>query len=246
MSMTLDLDLQGGRQMQTTGKATAVKAMMVAAAAMGIALAGCSSADTTGSGASSGPSTSAGTSAGSSTSSGNETGAVASCLVGNWRTTGVAGTFNGNGVNGTLSGGAGVTVNIAADGKTAVNFDKMEPVNFNFAVAGGNVKGSATYGGTVNGTVTTPSGTSGTFEPVGKVDFGSVVVTVDLTSPTTARVADKVALAQFVGTNAAETGNAVDSQPILRKGTYDCSGGGLKLGPPAGTTGVGTWTLEKA
>ncbi len=227
--------------MRTTGKATAVKAMMVAAT-MGIALAGCSSAGTTGSGASSGPSTSGSTSAGT----GTETGTAASCLVGNWRSTSVAGTFSGNGINGTLTGGAGVLVNIGVDGKTAVNFDKMEPVNFNFAVAGGNVKGSATYGGTVNGTVKTPSDTSGTWEPTGKVDFGSVVVTVDLTSPTTARVADKVGLEQFVGTNAAETGNAVDSQPILRKGTYDCSGGVLKLGPPAGTTGVGTWTLEKA
>jgi hypothetical protein len=226
--------------MRMTGKATAVKAMMVAAAATGIALAGCSSADTTGSSASSGPSASAGA------SNGSETGTAASCLVGNWRATGVAGTFSGSGVNGTLIGGAGVTVNIGADGKTAVNFDKMEPINFNFAVAGGNVKGQSTYGGTVNGTVKTPSGTSGTFEPVGNVDFGSVVVTVDLTSPAAARVADKVGLAQFVGTNAADTGNAVDSQPILRKGTYDCSGGTLKLGPPAGTTGVGTWTLEKA
>jgi hypothetical protein len=231
--------------MRTTGKAMAVKAMMVAAATMGIALAGCSSADTTGSGASSGPSTSGPTS--TSSSSGSESGAVASCLVGNWRTTGLAGTFNSNGINGNLTGGAGATVNIAADGKTNVNFDNMQPVNFNFAVAGGNVKGTFTYGGTVNGTVKTPTGTSGTWEPVGTVDFGSVVVTVDLTSPTTARLADKVPLSQFTGTNAANTGNAVDSQPILRKGTYDCSGGNsLKLGPPAGTNGIGTWTLEKA
>jgi len=230
--------------MRTTGKATAVKAMMVAAAATGIALAGCSSADTSGSTASSGPSASTGTSAGSST--GTESGSAASCVVGNWRATGVAGTFNGNGVNGTLTGGAGVTVNITADGKTAVNFDKMDPINFNFAVAGGNVKGTGTYGGSVNGTVKTASGTSGTFEPIGNVDFGSVVVTVDLTSPTTARVADKVPLSQFVGSSAADTGNAIDPQPILRKGTFDCSGGTLKLGPPAGTTGIGTWTLEKA
>jgi hypothetical protein len=221
------------------------KAMMVAAATMGIALAGCSSAGTTGSGASSAPSTPGSTSTG--TSAGSGTGTAASCLIGNWRTTGVSGTFDSNGVNGTLAGGAGVLVNIGADGKTTVNFDKMEPVNFNFAVAGGNVKGNSTYGGSVNGTVKTPSTPTGTWEPIDKVDFGSVVVTVDLTSPTNARVADKVALEQFVGSNAANTGNAVDSQPILRKGTYDCSGGStLKLGPPAGTSGVGTWTLEKA
>jgi hypothetical protein len=231
--------------MPTTGKATAVRAMMVAAATMGIALAGCSSADTSGSSASSAPSTAGSTSAGSG--SGTETGTAASCLIGNWRATSVDGTFNGNGVNGTLSGGSGVTMTIAADGKTTVNFDSMQPVNFNFAVAGGSVKGSFQYGGSANGTMQTPSATSGTWEPVGTVDFGKLTVTVDLTSPTTARVADKLPLAQFVGTNSAEAGNAVDGQPILRKGTYDCSGGTtLKLGPPAGTTGVGTWTLTKA
>jgi hypothetical protein len=231
--------------MRITGKATAVKAVMVAAAAMGIALAGCSSAGTDGSSASSGPSAADTASAGSGSSS--DAGTAASCVVGNWRTTGVDGKFDSNGVNGTLTGGAGITMNVAPDGKTTVNFDSMQPVNFNFAVAGGNVKGTFQYGGTVNGAVKTPSTPTGAWEPVGNVDFGKVTVTVDLTSPTTARVADKVALAQFVGTNAANAGNAVDAQPILRKGTYDCSSGStLKLGPPAGTTGVGTWTLEKA
>jgi hypothetical protein len=231
--------------MRTTGKATAVKAVMVAAAAMGIALAGCSGEGTAGSSASSGPSAADTASAGSTPS--GDTGSAASCVVGNWRTTGVDGKFDSNGVNGSLSGGAGATMNVAPDGKTTVNFDSMQPVNFNFAVAGGNVKGSFQYGGTVNGTVKTPSTPTGAWEPTGTVDFGKVTVTVDLTSPTTARVADKVPLAQFAGTNMANAGNAVDAQPILRKGTYDCSGGStLKLGPPAGTPGVGTWTLEKA
>ena len=231
--------------MRTTGKAMAVKVMVMAAATMGIALAGCSAEGaegTAGSSASSGASASS--SAGSGT--GSDTGSAASCLVGDWKSTSVQGTFNSNGVNGTLTGGAGVTVSIAADGKTTVGFDKMEPISFSFAVAGGNVKGSFVYGGAVKGTVKTPSATSGTMEPVGTVDFGSLTVTVDITSPTSARVADKLPLAQFVGTNSADAGNAVDGQPILRKGTYDCSGSTLKLGPPAGTTGVGTWTLEKA
>jgi len=230
--------------MRTTGKAMAAKVLVMAAATMGIALAGCGAGGTAGSSASSGASASS--SAGSGSGSSADTGSAASCLVGNWRSTSVQGTFNSNGVNGSLTGGAGVTMTIAADGKTTVGFDKMEPVSFNFAVAGGNVKGTFVYGGTVNGVVKTPSATSGTWEPVGTVDFGSLTVTVDITSPTTARVADKLPLAQFVGANSADAGNAVDGQPILRKGTYDCSGTTLKLGPPAGTTGVGTWTLEKA
>src|SRR5690348_16357630 len=138
--------------MRTTGKA-----MMVAAATMGIALAGCGSAGTTGSGASSAPSTAGSASTGTSAGSGT----AASCLIGNWRSTGVSGTFDNNGVNGTLAGGAGVVVNIGADGNTTVDFDKMEPINFIFAVAGGNVKGTSTYGGTVNGTVKTSSEPTG-------------------------------------------------------------------------------------
>jgi hypothetical protein len=230
--------------MRTTGKAMAVKVMVMAAATTGIALAGCSAAGTAGSSASSGASASS--SAGSGSGSGSQTGSAASCVVGDWRSTGMQGTLDSNGVNGTLTGGAGVTMSIAADGKTTVGFDKMEPVGFSFAVAGGNVKGAFAYGGAVKGTVKTPTATSGTWEPVGTVDFGSLTVTVDITSPTTARVADKLPLAQFVGTNSADAGNAVDGRPILRKGTYECNGGTLKLGPPAGTTGVGAWTLEKA
>src|SRR5690348_3477148 len=116
--------------MRTTGKAMAVKALMVGAATMSIALAGCGSADNTGSGASSGPSTSGPTS--TSASSDNGSGSAASCLIGNWRTTGLAGTFNSNGINGSLTGGGGATVNIGTDGKTTVNFDNMQPVDFNF------------------------------------------------------------------------------------------------------------------
>jgi hypothetical protein len=234
--------------MRTTGRA-----MLVAAAALSIALTGCTSSGNNSNGGTGGPSGattaspdtsgSAGASSGSSTGG---TGTAASCLVGNWKTTGLAGKLSGNGVDGSLTGGSGVQVGITADGKTTVNFDGMQPVQFTFKVAGSDVKGSFTYGGKVNGTVKTPTGTEGTWEPTGSVDFSALTVTADITNPATVRVADKLPLNQFVGTGQADTGNAVDAQPILRKGTFKCTGNKLELGPPAGTPGVGTWTLQKA
>jgi hypothetical protein len=226
--------------MRTTGKA-----MMVAAAALGIALTGCTSS----SGGSTGGSPQAGGS-GTATSSGSGTGSTsgvaASCLVGTWRSTGVDGKITGNGVNGTVSGGGAVGLTIANDGKTTVNFDTMQPITFTFAVPGGDVKGAFTYGGKVNGTIKTPTEATGTWEPVGTVDFNTLTVTVDLTTPASMRVADKIPLSQFAGTGASDAGNAVDAQPILRKSTYKCGDGKLELAPPAGTPSIGTWVWTKA
>jgi len=119
-------------------------------------------------------------------------------------------------------------------------------VNFTVTISGGNLAGNFVYGGAVDGTIKTPSSDTGTWEPVGNVDFGSLNVTVDIASPLKQRVADKVKLSEFAGTGATSTGNAVDAQPILRQMQYTCSGSTLTLAPPAGAVGVGTWTLAKA
>jgi hypothetical protein len=224
------------------------KAMLVAAAALGIALTGCTSSST---GGSTGGSPQAGSSGGANTSgggsnSGSTSGAAASCLVGTWKSTGIDGKLTGNGMNGTLAGGGGVGLTIAADGKTTANFDTMQPVTFTFTVVQQEVKGSFTYGGKVNGTVKTPTDATGTWEPVGTVDFNTLTVTVDIANPAAVRVADKLPLSQFAGTGATDTGNAVDAQPILKKSAYKCSDNRLELSPPAGTPGVGTWVWTKA
>jgi hypothetical protein len=234
--------------MRTTGKA------LVAAAAGLIALTGCTATNGDGgsAGASGSPSGSTGASAspssstGSSSGNGATTGKAAQCLVGSWKTTKLAGTLSGNGANGSLTGGSGVLMTIGADGKTTVNFDGMQPIGFAFSLAGANAQGTFTYGGAVNGTIATTGDTSGTLEPVGNADFGSLTVSANLTSPTAAQLANKVPVAQFVGSNSASTGNAVDAQPILKRSTYTCTAGTLELGPPAGTGGVGTWTWQKA
>jgi hypothetical protein len=227
--------------MRSTAKVT-----IVAITALGMGLAGCSDGAGTPSAGSSGK-TSAGASA--ATSSGpagtSETGAAASCLIGTWKATGLDGKLSGP-VTGTFTGGGGTRLTIDAAGKAQVDFGTMQPVTFAFTVAGGDVKGSFGYGGKVNGTVKTPTTATGTWEPVGTVDFSTLTVTVDLTSPAAVRVADKTSIADFAGTGTADTGGAVDAQPILKKGSYDCSGSALKLGPAQGGPDTGTWTFTKA
>src|SRR5687768_16395641 len=57
------------------------------------------------------------------------TGSSAACVVGNWRSV----KFDIQSVGGVdvnEQGGGGLTVGIAPDGKTEVNFDSMQPVTF--------------------------------------------------------------------------------------------------------------------
>jgi hypothetical protein len=224
--------------------------LLVAAAAVSIGLAGCDNGAKSGT-----PSASGGTSgsSGSATtgSSGGPTGAAAggtaaSCVVGTWKADSSSGQLNNSGVTGTIQGGGGFTLKINSDGGTIVDFDGMQPAMFSFAVAGGEIKGQFMYGGQVKGTLKMPgTGTSGNWEPVGPADFSTLTVTVDMTKPVQARIADKVAISQFTGTGTTQTGNAVDGQPILKAGTYKCDTDKLTVGPPANASGV-TWVFRKA
>ncbi|GAA3200707.1 hypothetical protein ACFO1B_05685 [Dactylosporangium siamense] len=230
--------------MRSTAKVT-----IVAITALGIGLAGCSNGSGTPGTASSGK-TSAGASGAASSGAPapgtTETGSAASCLVGTWKATGLSGKLSGP-VTGTFTGGGGTLLTVDSAGKTQVDFGPMQPVTFAFSVAGGDVKGSFSYGGKVNGTIKSATTPAGTWEPQGAVDFSTLTVTVDLTSPAAVRVADKTSIAEFAGTGTADTGGAVDAQPVLKKSSYDCSGGTtLKLGPPQGGPDTGTWTFTKA
>nr|BFE65061.1 hypothetical protein GCM10020063_095870 [Dactylosporangium thailandense] len=237
--------------MRTTGKAA-----LAAVAVLSIGLTGCGGDKAQpGAGASAGASGAAGTgtSAGASTGASGDTsgttgggqGSVASCLVGTWKADNITGKLSGP-VGGTFQGGGGALLTIDSGGKAQVDFGPMQPVTFTFSVSGNDVKGSFSYGGKVNGAVKSASGTTGTLEPSGSVDFGTLTVTVDLTAPVAQRVADKVSIAEFAGTGSANTGGAVDAQPILKKSQYECGSGTLKLSPPAGAEDTGTWTFKKA
>ena len=236
--------------MRSTAKVT-----IVAMTALGVGLAGCSgnagtpsagSSGKTSAGASAAPGGSSGATSGAPGGTSGTGGAAAPCLVGTWKATGLDGKLSGP-VTGTFAGGGGTTLTVDSAGRATVDFGSMQPVTFAFTVSGGDVKGSFGYGGKVNGTVKTPSAATGTWEPAGTVDFSTLTVTVDLTSPAAVRVADKASIADFAGTGTADTGGAVDAQPVLKKSSYDCSGGTtLKLGPPQGGPDTGTWTFTKA
>ncbi|GAA4248637.1 hypothetical protein GCM10022255_029460 [Dactylosporangium darangshiense] len=235
--------------MRSTGKVA-----IAAVAVFSIGLAGCGSDKSPGSSATAGASgnatagatavASGATGSGGSTGGGGQ-GTAASCLVGTWKADGLTGKLSGP-VNGTFSGGGGALLTIDSGGKTQVDFGPMTPVTFTFSVSGSDVKGSFAYGGKVNGSIKTPSTATGTLEPTGTVDFSSLTVTVNLTAPAAVTVADKMPISEFTGSGTADTGGAVDAQPVLKKSQYDCGGTTLKLSPPAGGADTGIWTFRKA
>ncbi|GAA2363923.1 hypothetical protein [Dactylosporangium salmoneum] len=239
--------------MRTTGKVA-----IAAVAVFSIGLAGCGDNSTPGAATSAGASgtatNGAGPSAGASGgtnggstggTTGGGQGSAATCLVGTWKADGLTGSLSGP-VNGNFSGGGGTLLTIDSAGKTQVDFGSMQPVTFTFAVSGNDVKGSFSYGGKVNGAIKTPSGATGTLEPTGTVDFGTLTVTVNLTAPAAVTVADKMPITEFTGSGTTDTGGAVDAQPVLKKSQYNCSGNTLKLSPPAGGPDAGTWTFKKS
>src|SRR5688572_18444134 len=108
------------------------KALLVAAATLSIALAGCSGNNKGGTGSNSSPapgtsgsSANAGSGASSSANPQNQPGTAASCLVGSWKGTGQSGKVSNGGVEAELKGGSGVSMAIAANGGTTVTFDGM-------------------------------------------------------------------------------------------------------------------------
>jgi hypothetical protein len=86
-------------------------------------------------------------------------------------------------------------------------------------------------------------GTEGNWEPVPPINWGDTRVTVDLTAPVKVRPVDNVRIADYVGDGASRTGNVVDIEPLLGKGTYQCQGDSLVLTPDDGGMG---WTLTRA
>jgi hypothetical protein len=225
----------------------------LAAVGLSLALAGCGTGSGTGTATGSASASSTASPSGASGGTGSG-GRAAGCVVGTWKATGVdaAGSTNTGTTAGTVSasvtGGAGTLLTVGAAGDTAVDFANAQPITFAATVGGGDIKGSVAYGGKVTGTVqASGTGDSGTFKPVGPVDFATVTVTVDLTSPVQARIFDKAKVADLVGAGSAQTGGAVDAQPVLRESTYDCSPTTLKLTATNVANGVSwTWAFTRA
>jgi hypothetical protein len=215
---------------------------------LGLAVAGCTETST-GTGATPGVTVSpSGSGPASAPPDATPGGPLASCVAGDWRSTGVSGTAEAGTASAQLDGGGGVAFKVGPAGETTVDFTGMQPVTFTVAVAGTDVVGSFTYAGTVTGTIQTSGGaaaTSGVWEPVGNVDWGQTRVTVDLTKPVRVRPLDNAAIGDYLGDSANRSGNVVDVDPLLGTGRYECRGDSLVLSPdPDG--GVLTWTLERA
>jgi hypothetical protein len=213
-----------------------------AAAGLGLALTGCAEGGT--------PSASP---SGSATASGSAAagGPVASCVVGSWRSTALTAdaASRRNNVSAQLTGGAGISVRIAETGATNLDFSSMEPVNFSAKVAGADVRGKFTYAGTASGRISTgpaPAGTSatpapsGSWAPVGDLNWEATRLTLDLTQPLQARPFDNTPIGRYVGS---ETGNAVDIDPFFDQGTYTCSGDTLTITPDKDADIP--WTLKR-
>jgi hypothetical protein len=221
--------------------------LAVVAAGLTLGLAACSSSGSSGS-ATPGPSGSSTGAASGNAVNGANGGVANSCVVGSWRTTGTNTTIDSNGAHGTISGGNGILLKIAHDGKTELDFAAMQPIAFTTAVNGTEIKGSFVYGGKATGQLQVNDGmaTKGTWKPVGTADWRDMNVTVDLASPVQSRIVDHVKIADFATAGGDQTGGTVDIQPILREGTYECTASTLTVGPPSGVTGVGTWSLTRA
>jgi hypothetical protein len=215
----------------------------LAIAALGLAVAGCTDGSIT-----TGPTPGVGGTATASAPAPSVTGGpVASCVTGDWRTTAASGEASAGSAAARIDGGSGIAFEVGPDGATTVNFTGMQPATFTVAVAGTDVSGSFVYAGTVAGTIQTGGGTaatSGTWEPVGTVDWGETRLTVDLTKPVQVRPLDNARIGDYVGDGANQTGNVVDVDPLLGTGTYECQGDTLVLAPDS-DSGI-TWTLARA
>jgi hypothetical protein len=217
--------------------------LVVAAAGLTLGLAACTSSGSTTTSPSTSPSGSA-----SADTSGSEGSLAGSCVVGNWKSTAFTLQLSAPGATGNATGGSGVVVSITRDGATVVNFADMQPVSFDANISGAQIKGQFKYGGNVKGAVQVAStaAKSGTWKPVGPVDWSTATVTLDMSSPVQGRIADNLKISDFAKSNGAQTNGTVDPQPFLHEATYECSGDTLKVGPAPGSTVGGTWILTRS
>src|SRR3954471_5855610 len=161
--------------------------LAVAGAGLTLGLAGCTTTGTTTASPSASAPAAASATPSAATSGTASGGSLAgSCVAGNWRGTGATMAFDAAGGKGTATGGAGYEVAVSPDGRTVLDFSRMQPVNFSADVNNTQFKGQFTYGGKVTGAVQVAPGGSaqtGTWKPVGSTDWSNLIVSVDITSP---------------------------------------------------------------
>jgi hypothetical protein len=91
-----------------------------------------------------------------------------------------------------------------------------------------------------------PTGTGSPWQPSGQVTMTDLTVTVKVTAPVTATIADNVKVSEITGAQTSQVGNAVDLQPLLRPGQFTCAGDQLTVALSGGTAPPVTWTFARA
>jgi hypothetical protein len=80
----------------------------------------------------------------------------------------------------------------------------------------------------------------------GSTDVSSLEITVKLTQPLATTLVNNVKVSDVSGSQTSQTGNAIDLQPILRPGTYQCQDEKTLVITTTGSGPVLTWTLDRA
>jgi hypothetical protein len=165
-------------------------------------------------------------------------GGAAPCVVGAWRSEG----YTVDTPHATATGGGGFTMNIAADGRSLVDFAGMRPVVLTVTVGGSSIDSHLVYSGRVAGRLKLPpvGGSTGPWESAPGVDWGTVRVTVEVHGT---KVLDNVPLADLAA-GAGGLPGGTDTQPVLGAGTYTCTGDRLTVAQRTGGSAV-TWTLHR-
>jgi hypothetical protein len=89
------------------------------------------------------------------------------------------------------------------------------------------------------------AGMSGAWTPTGPVDVSALQLTVKLTQPVGTTLVNGVHISQVSGSQTSQTGNAVDLQPLLRPGTYQCNGENTLVITTTGNGPTLVWTLTR-
>lgn len=165
------------------------------------------------------------------------------CVAGTWRAAGVTSSGDAGSLTGRLAGGADATMTIGADGTTQVTFTEAEPVTFTMDAAGAQLAGQIEYSGKVTGAVVfEPSATGGrgTWNPRGETSGDGLQVTVKLTDPVSVTLLDEAGL----GAGLSDATDALDTLPVLRGGTYQCSADSLRVRTERNGPTM-TWTFTR-
>jgi hypothetical protein len=165
-------------------------------------------------------------------------------VVGDWTSAQIALQTDSQAGKAGLSGGGGVIVRVSSSGQTDVDFALMEPGRFSASNGEATIAGQFRYLGHASGRIRTgdATSTSGSWEPVGKVDFSDVRITVELSDPIKARVFENVPLSALVPGDP-NSGGAVEADPLLGRSQYRCGSNTLSLSRADGT-GL-TWELSR-